>query len=206
MGLQPATCYWTYALAAGRCCIRPEEWVVAVPVPKTSSKSLPTCGCCQHQCKLEEQEIKRWRKTPQKETKEQNDVGRKEAPKCHTQLLKLTKLQSTTTSELASKSANQSNQQKLPSFWKPLKQSTNFFKRRKSYTRGNNTRETKTKDKNHDKNYGIEMRIKQGKEQSAAPEIENAHILLLLRRRRKTKQEKFQTEGAEEQLLLPGKS
>jgi len=53
------------------------------------------------------------------------------------------------------------------------------------------------------------MRIKQGKEQSAAPEIENAHILLLLlllrRRRRKTKQEKFQTEGAEEQLLLPGK-
>jgi hypothetical protein len=50
------------------------------------------------------------------------------------------------------------------------------------------------------------MRIKQGKEQSAAPEIENAHILLLLRRRRKTKQEKFQTEGAEEQLLLPGKS
>jgi hypothetical protein len=50
------------------------------------------------------------------------------------------------------------------------------------------------------------MRIKQGKEQSAAPEIENAHILLLLlRRRRKTKQEKFQTEGAEKQLLLPGK-
>jgi hypothetical protein len=73
---------------------------------------------------------------------------------------------------------------------------------------GGNTRQSKTKDKNHDKNYSIEMRIKQGKEQSAAPEIENAHILLLLllrRRRRKTKQEKFQTEGAEEQLLLPGK-
>jgi len=73
---------------------------------------------------------------------------------------------------------------------------------------GGNTRQSKTKDKNHDKNYSIEMRIKQGKEQSAAPEIENAHILLLLlllRRRRKTKQEKFQTKGAEEQLLLPGK-
>lgn len=72
---------------------------------------------------------------------------------------------------------------------------------------GGNTRQSKTKDKNHDKNYSIEMRIKQGKEQSAAPEIENAHILLLLllRRRRKTKHEKFQTEGAEEQLLLPGK-
>jgi hypothetical protein len=48
------------------------------------------------------------------------------------------------------------------------------------------------------------VRIKQGKEQSAAPEIENAHILLL-RRRRKTNQEKFQTEGAKGQLLLPGK-
>jgi hypothetical protein len=146
-------------------------------------------------------------KPPKKETKEQNDIGRKEAPKCHTELLKLPKLQSTTTSELASKSANQSNQQQLPSFWKPLKHSTNFSKGRKCYTRGN-TRESKTKDKNHDKNYSIEMRIKQGKEQSAAPEIENAHILLLLllRRRRKTKQEKFQTEGAEEQLLLPGKT
>jgi hypothetical protein len=75
-------------------------------------------------------------KSPKKKPRNKM-IGRKEAPKCHTELLKLPKLQSTTTSELASKSANQSNQQQLPSFWKPLKQSTNFFKRRKCYTRGN---------------------------------------------------------------------
>jgi hypothetical protein len=49
-------------------------------------------------------------KSPKKKPRNKVMLAGKKHPKCQTELLKLPKLQSTTTSELASKSANQSNQ------------------------------------------------------------------------------------------------